>query len=201
SFDDISTDIENEGPKKYYVVDGEVSIVAESVQILDNLGKLQTVQYSQYTKDKITTLFPSAEEFKKAWLDLELRNNILSQLEEQGVIIDDLKKITKLRDVDAFDLLCYVAFDLKPLTRKQRADLLKKKKPDLFSEYSEGAREIIDIIISKYINFGLDQLKPEIIQVEPISSKGNIMEIAEKFGGIDKLKTVIEDIQKYLYAA
>ena len=201
SFDDIPTDSEDERSRKYYVEEGEVSIIAESVQILDSQGKLQTVQYSQYTKAKITTLFPSAEEFKKAWLDLELRNSILSQLEEQGIIIDDLKKITKLVDVDAFDLLCYVAFDLKPLTRKQRVDLLKKNKPDLFSNYSEGAREIIDLIISKYINFGLDQLKPEIIQVEPISSKGNIMEIAEKFGGIDKLKSVIEYLQKYLYAA
>ena len=88
-----------------------------------------------------------------------------------------------------------------PLSRKQRADLLKKNKPDLFAEYSESAREIIDMIIEKYIDFGLDQLKPEIIQVEPISSKGNIMEIAKEFGGVNKFRSLIEDLQKYLYAA
>jgi type I restriction enzyme R subunit len=200
-FEDIPENGENDRPRKYYIEEGTVIIVAESVQIMDSYGKLQTVQYSQYTKDKIINLFPTADEFKNAWLDLTSRNSILSQLKEQGIIIDDLKKISKLQDVDAFDLLRYVAFDLKPLTRKERADLLKKNKPDLFSEYSEGAKEIIDIIISKYIKFGLDQLKPEIIQVEPISNKGNIIEIGEKFGGIDKLKTVIEEIQKYLYAA
>jgi type I restriction enzyme R subunit len=200
-FDDLTNEEDNGEPRKYYVEEGTVSIVAETVQILDSQGKLQTIQYSQYTKDKVTTLFPSAEEFRNAWLDLEIRKSIIEQLEEQGILIDDLKKVTKLEDVDAFDLLSHVAFDLKPLTRKQRADLLLKNKPDLFTEFSDSAREIIEIIISKYIDFGLDQLKPEIIQVEPISSKGNIMEIAEEFGGIDKFKLLIEQLQKYLYAA
>lgn len=200
-FEDIPGNEENDRPRKYYVEEGTLSIVAETVQILDSQGKLQTIQYTKYTKEKITNLYPSAEEFKKAWLDLNIRKNIISQLEEQGILIEDLKKITKLDKVDAFDLLCYVAFDLKPLTRKQRANLLLKNKADLFSEYSEGAREIIEIIISKYVEFGLDQLKPEIIQVEPISSKGNILEIADRFGGIDKFKTLINELQKQLYAA
>lgn len=200
-FEDIPGNEENDRPRKYYVEEGTLSIVAETVQILDSQGKLQTIQYTKYTKEKITNLYPSAKEFKKAWLDLNIRKKIISQLEEQGILIEDLKKITKLDKVDAFDLLCYVAFDLKPLTRKQRANLLLKNKADLFSEYSEGAREIIEIIISKYVDFGLDQLKPEIIQVEPISSKGNILEIADRFGGIDKFKTLINELQKQLYAA
>ena len=200
-FADLSNEDNNNEPRKYYIEEGTVTIVAETVQILDSQGKLQTIQYSQYTKDKVTTLFPSAEEFRNAWLDLDIRKSIIEQLEEQGILIEDLKKVTKFEDVDAFDLLSHVAFDLKPLTRKQRADLLLKNKSDLFAEFSENAREIIEIIISKYIDFGLDQLKPEIIQVEPISSKGNILEIAEEFGGIDKFKTLIEQLQKYLYAA
>jgi len=200
-FENIPDNEENDRPRKYYVEEGILSIVAETVQILDSQGKLQTIQYRKYTKDKISNLYPSANEFKKAWLDLNIRRNIISQLEEQGILIEDLKKITKLVDVDAFDLLRYVAFDLKPLTRKQRANLLLKNKADLFSEYSEGAREIIEIIISKYVDFGIDQLKPEIIQVEPISSKGNILEIANRFGGIDKFKTLINELQKQLYAA
>ena len=200
-FEDIPDNEENDRPRKYYVVEGTLSIVAETVQILDSQGKLQTIQYTKYTKEKITNLYPSEDEFKEAWLNLGIRKNIILQLEEQGILIEDLKKITKLVDVDAFDLLRYVAFDLKPLTRKQRANLLLKNKADLFSEYSEGAREIIEIIISKYVDFGLDQLKPEIIQVEPISSKGNILEIADRFGGIYKFKTLINELQKQLYAA
>ncbi len=200
-FEDIPDNNKNDRPRKYYVEEGTLSIVAETVQILNSQGKLQTIQYTKYTKEKITNLYPSADEFKEAWLNLGIRKNIISQLEEQGILIEDLKKITKLENVDAFDLLRYVAFDLKPLTRKQRANLLLKNKADLFSEYSEGAKEIIEIIISKYIDFGLDQLKPEIIQVEPISSKGNILEIADRFGGIDKFKTLINQLQQQLYAA
>jgi type I restriction enzyme R subunit len=196
----IRTEEDNQ-PRKYYVEEGTVSIVAETVQILDNQGKLRTVQYSQYTKDKITTLFPTADEFKNAWLDLDLRKNIIEQLEEQGIAIDELKKATKLEDVDPFDLICYVAFDLKPLSRKQRAELLKQNKSDLFSGLSQSAKEIIDIILSKYVDYGLDQLKPEIIQVEPISSRGNILEIAKEFGGIEKFKTLIKQLQENLYAA
>jgi type I restriction enzyme R subunit len=115
--------------------------------------------------------------------------------------MDELKKVTKLTDVDSFDLLNYVAFGLKPLTRKQRADLLLKNKQDTFAKFSEEAQEIIRIIIEKYIDFGLNQLKPEIITVEPISSKGNVVEIAKKFGGVEKFRKVIEEMQKELYAA
>ena len=129
-------------------------------------------------------------------------NNNLTLIAVKDDIIEVIEVYNVFNNpVDAFDLLCHVAFDLKPLTRKQRADLLLKNKPDLFTKFSDGAKEIIEIIISKYIDFGLDQLKPEIIQVEPISSRGNIIEIAEEFGGIDKFKTLIEELQKYLYAA
>lgn len=196
-----NTDGNTQRPPKFYVIDGETGIATETIQILGQDGKLQTIQYTQYAKDRVTTLYPSADEFKKAWLDLKVRNSIIKELKKQSIDISELKKITKLNDVDSFDLLNYVAFGLKPLTRKQRADLLLKNKQDIFAKYSEDAQEIINIIISKYIDFGLDQLKPEIITVEPISSKGNVMEIADKFGGIEELKSIIEELQKELYAA
>ena len=128
--------------KKYYISEGEVSIVAESVQILDANGKLRTMQFTQYAKEQITTMFPSINEFRSKWNDLQERQHILDELENNGISIDQLMDITKQQEADPFDLICFVAFDLKPLTRKQRAELLKRNKPDFFAHYSERAKEV-----------------------------------------------------------
>ncbi len=100
-------------------------------------------------------------------------------------------------------MICFVAFDLKPLTRKQRADLLKKNKPDFFAHYSEKAREVLNMILEKYVDYGLNQINPSIISdpiVEPFSNIGNTLEILDEFGGIDQFKKAIEELQILLYA-
>lgn len=186
--------------EKFYISEGEVSISAETVQILGADGKLRTVQFTQYAKEQIKTLFPSIDELKSNWNNLEQRKHIFEALEEVGVSVDQLMEITKNREADPFDLLCYVAFDLKPLTRKQRAELLKKNKSDLFQELSEKAQEILNLIIEKYIEFGPNQIRPDIISVSPISERGNSYEIVQEFGGIDQFKKIIEQIQTLLYS-
>jgi type I restriction enzyme R subunit len=186
--------------QKYYISEGTVSIVAESVQILDANGKLRTVQFTQYAKEQITTMFPSMNDFRSKWNDLRERQHILDELENNGISIDQLMEITKQQDVDPFDLLCFVAFDLKPLTRKQRADLLKKNKPDFFAHYSERAKEVLNLILEKYVDYGLNQIRPDIISVEPIAQQGNPIEIVNEFGGIDEFKKAIEELQTLLYA-
>ena len=205
-WEDIGEPEENEirpvsGTRKYYITEGKVTIINESVHILDNSGKLRTVQFTQYAKDTITEMFPTPEAFKSKWEDLGHRPHILKQLENHGIDLEHLKEVFNQKALDPFDLLCYVAFNLKPLTRKQRAERLKNNKPDLFAEYSEKAREVIDLIINKYVELGWNQLKPEVIQVEPIASKGNALEIANEFGGVEKLQLAIDRIQKWLYAA
>ena len=92
------------------------------------------------------------------------------------------------------------AFDLKPLTRKQRADLLKKNKPDFFAHYSERAKEVLNLILEKYVDYGLNQIRPDIISVEPIAQQGNPIEIINEFGGIDEFKKAINELQTLLYA-
>jgi type I restriction enzyme R subunit len=186
--------------RKYYISEGEVSVVAESVQILGADGKLRTIQFTQYAKEQITTLFPSVDELRSKWNDLQQRQHILDELENNGISIDQLMEVTKQQDVDSFDLLCFVAFDLKPLTRKQRADLLKKNKPDFFTHYSEKAREVLNMILEKYVYYGLNQIRPDIISVEPIAQQGNPIEIVNEFGGIDEFKKAIEELQTLLYA-
>ena len=186
--------------RKYYISEGEVSVVAESVQILGADGKLRTIQFTQYAKEQITTLFPSVDELRSKWNDLQQRQHILDELENNGISIDQLMEVTKQQDVDSFDLLCFVAFDLKPLTRKQRADLLKKDKPDFFTHYSKKAREVLNMILEKYVDYGLNQIRPDIISVEPIAQQGNPIEIVNEFGGIDEFKKAIEELQTLLYA-
>ncbi|PJA06252.1 MAG: DEAD/DEAH box helicase [Flavobacteriales bacterium CG_4_10_14_0_2_um_filter_35_18] len=186
--------------RKYYISEGTVSIVAESVQILDANGKLRTVQFTQFAKEQITTMFPSMNDFRSKWNDLQERQHIIDELENNGISIEQLMDITKQQDIDPFDLLCFVAFDLKPLTRKQRADLLKKNKPDFFAHYSEGAKNVLNLILEKYVDYGLNQIRPDIISVEPIAQQGNPIEIVNEFGGIDEFKKAIEELQTLLYA-
>ena len=112
---DPPTGGEDGGPRrKYYISEGEVSIAAESVQILDASGKLRTIQFTQYAKEQITTMFPSMNDFRNKWNDLQERQHILAELENNGISIDQLMEITKQQEADPFDLICFVAFDLKP---------------------------------------------------------------------------------------
>lgn len=186
--------------RKYYVSEGSDSVVAESVQVYGADGKLRTIQFTQYAKEQITTLFPSVDELRSKWNDLQQRQHILEELENNGISLEQLTEITKQQEADPFDLLCFVAYDLKPLTRKQRVELLKKNKSDFFTHYSEKAREVLNMILEKYVDYGLNQIRPDIISVEPITQQGNQLEIVNEFGGIDKFKQAIEDLQKLLYA-
>ncbi len=121
-------------------------------------------------------------------------------MENRGISIDQLMEITKQKDSDPFDMLCFVAYNLKPLSRKQRADILKRNKTDFFSKYSDIAKQILDEILEKYVDFGFNQIRPDIIAVEPISKHGNPIEIVKEFGGVDEFKNTIDQLQKLLYA-
>lgn len=205
-FEDLTGNLQDDGGRavvrrKYYVTDGEMGIAVETIQIIDPVtGRLITVQLSQYAKEKINTMFPSANDFKSHWNNLEERKQILEQLENNNIYIEQLMEVTKQKEADPFDLLCFVAYDLKPKTRKQRAELLEKNKADFFWQYSEKAQQVLQMIIEKYVDFGLNQIRPDIISAEPINQKGNEIEIVNEFGGIDKYKQAIEELQKLLYA-
>ena len=183
---------------KYYVTDGTVSIAAETLQILDAQGKLKTIEFTKYTKEQVTTLFNNPKAFQQAWMNPKQRENILSELEDRGVSVEHVAEIMKLADLDPFDVLCYVAYDLKPLTRRERAE--KVKKAAIFAAYSDKAQEIINLILEKYVEFGANQLNANILAVKPISEKGNIMEIASIFGGAPNLLKALDNIQQLLYA-
>lgn len=196
--------ISNDGAskrKKFYVNEGEVTISAETVQVIDPVsGKLITVQFSQFAKEKIATLYPSANELKTHWSNIKQRSIIIEQLENLGISIEQLMEITKQKEADPFDLLCFVAYDLRPKTRKQRAELLKNSKPDFFAHYSDKAQQVLSLVLEKYVEFGLNQIRPDIISVDPFTQFGNTVEIVNEFGGFDGYKEAIEELQQLLYA-
>jgi len=200
---DFETETETTKRKKYYIEEGTVSIAAESVQILDQYGKLKTIQFTEYAKEQIIKFYHSPETLKENWLNLQQRELLLETLASKGISIDLLKEITQQQDADIFDLLCFVAFNLKPKTRKERADFLKKNKTEYFNQYTEKAREILSLVLDKYVEFGVEQLSDlnTLLKLQPISNKGNLIEIAKEFGGVDNLRNAIFDIQTLLYAA
>jgi len=185
--------------KKFYIIEGEVTIATESVQIIGADGKLRTIQFTQYVKEQILTLFSSANDLRSKWSHSEQRKQIIVELENHGISIEQLMDITKQTEADPFDLLCFVAYDLKPKTRKQRAELLQKNKPDFFALYSGKAQQILKLILEKYVDFGLNQIRPDIISADPIRQEGNEIEIVNEFGGMDKYKQAIEQLQILLY--
>ena len=187
------------GRMKYYITEGEAHIIAESVHIIGADGKLRTVKFTQYAKEQIVTLFPSANDLRSKWSKAEERQQIIEELENIGISIEQLVEITMQEEVDPFDLLCFIAYDLKPKTRKQRAELLRKNKPDFFMLYSVKAQQILNMILEKYIYFGLNQIRPDIISADPIRNEGNEIEIVNEFGGMDNYKQAIEQLQSLLY--
>lgn len=199
--DPTTPDGEGGKRKKYYITEGEVDIVSESVQIHGADGKLRTIQFTQYAKEQIMTLFPSANELRSKWSNVEERQQIIVELENNGISIEQLMEITKQKEADPFDLLCFVAYNLKPKTRKQRAELLQKNKPDFFSLYSEKAQHVLKMILEKYVDFGLNQIRPDIISAEPIRQEGNEIEIVNEFGGMERFKKAVAQLQVMLYEA
>lgn len=190
-------------PRKLYFDGGEVDIAAHLVYELDAEGKqLRVVSYTDYTKEKVSTLFASADELRTHWINPTLRAELIESLEDRGISLDELASAVDQPDADPFDLMCHIAFDAPLLTRKQRAERLKRQEPDFFEKYGPEARVILDELVEKYAIHGTEQLVlPDVLHVPPIADHGNVVEIATIFGGPDKLKEAVEQLQALLYAA
>jgi type I restriction enzyme R subunit len=190
-------------PRKYYVDTGQDRIVAHLVYDLDADGsQLRVVEYTEFTAEKVRKLCPSSLELRQRWAEPQQRAEIISLLEERGISFDELSAVTKHPEADPFDLLCHLAFNAPLLTRRQRGEKLRREKKDFFDQYGAEARTILDQLIDKYAEHGLEQLKlPDALKVPPFSERGNVVEIASYFGGADKLKQAIDEMQRLLYAA
>ncbi|MBI4547525.1 MAG: DEAD/DEAH box helicase family protein [Ignavibacteriae bacterium] len=189
--------------RKFYVDGGHVEIVADLVYEIDSNGKqLKVMKYTEYAAERIRTLYPNSAELRKQWANPNHRSEIIAMLEERGIDFDDLKTTAKQPDADPFDLLCHLAFNAPLRTHRERADRVKKDQREFFEKYGQDAKAILEALLDKYAEHGVAQFViPDVLKVPPISEYGNVMEITNKFGGVEKLREAVSELQTLLYAA
>lgn len=189
--------------RKFYVDHGHVEIAAHLVYEMDDQGRqLRVVRYTDYAADRVRTLYPTAAELRAGWANPEHRAEIIAKLADRGIDFDELAATTNQPDADAFDLLCHVAYNAPLRTRRERADRLRREKRDFFDQHGPEARSILNELLEKYAEHGTAQfLLPDVLKVPPISQHGNVVEIAAHFGGPDRLRDAVHELQTILYAA
>ena len=185
-------------PRKYYVKDVEVRVLNERVQIFDKDGKLITESLNDYTKKTVSAEFKSMDNFLQKWKLADKKSAIIKEMIEHGIFLHELREEVG-KDFDEFDLVCHVAFDQKPLTRKERANKVKKR--NYFAKYGEKARKIIDALLDKYADEGIENIETmTILKVNPFREFGTPIEIIESFGGKEKYMQALKEIKEQLYA-
>jgi type I restriction enzyme R subunit len=191
------------GPRKFYVDGGEVAIVRHLVYELDSDGRqLACRQLTDYTGDKVRTLYPNASELRTDWLDPERRAEIVERLEEKGIDLDSLADAVGKPEADPFDLLCHLAYNAPLRTRRERADRLVREQDEFLDRFGPDAREVLDAVLEKYAEHGSAQFKlPDILEVPPFNEWGNVIEIAARFGGGKELRSAVTELQRLLYTA
>jgi type I restriction enzyme R subunit len=189
--------------RKFYVDKMQVWITAEQAYELDADGNvLRTSLYTDYTRENVRRIIPSAQHLRELWPIGERRAEILTALLERGVDLDTLAVATHQPDADPLDLLLHVAFNGPLLTRRERAQQLRSKRQNFFNTFTPAAREVLDILLEKYADFGLNQLNNwnDILKIPPISDRYTLMEIAQLFGGAEKMKQAVDQMQSLLYS-
>jgi len=189
--------------RKYYFDEGRVEITSHLVYELDPDGKqLRVLKFTDYAAEKVRTLYPSAPELRQKWANPSDRSEIIDKLAQRGISFDELAETAKQPDADPFDLLCHIAFNAPLRTRRERAQRLREERKDFFDQYGPEARAILNELLDKYAEYGTAQfLLPDVLQIPPISDRGNVIEIAKMFGGGDKLRDAVNQLQTLLYAA
>jgi type I restriction enzyme R subunit len=195
-------DDEERPPRKYYVDGGTVEIAAHLVYELDADGKrLAVKKFTDYTGEKVRSMYSSAAALRAKWSNAEERAAIIASLEQRGISFEELAEATKQPDADPFDLLCNVAYSAPIRTRRERADAVRLEGAFL-GKFTNGARNVLNELLEKYVEFGTAQFQiPDILKVPPLSDHGNVMEIADLFGGGDRLREAVGELQQLLYVA
>ena len=184
-------------PVKYYLNNVEVRVATERVQYLDEHGKLITESLKDYSRKTVRQSYTSLSEFLNVWNDADKKQVILDELAARGVFLDELAALVG-RDYDAFDLICHVAFDTPPLTRRERADRVKKR--HVFGKYGSQARAVLEALLQKYADSGLSSVESlEILKVDPLTTHGTPVEIVRLFGGRDGYLAAVAELETALY--
>jgi type I restriction enzyme R subunit len=187
-----------EEPSAKIRVDGvQVKIVNERVQYLGNDGKIITESLKDYTKNSVTKQYQSLEKFLNTWNKAEKKEAIIQELEEQGIFFDALKDEVG-KEFDPFDLICHVAFEAKPLTRKERANNVKKR--NYFTKYGDKAQTVLNSLLDKYAEDGLLTIEStEVLKLDPLNKLGTAMELIKSFGGRPEYLKALKELESELY--
>lgn len=184
--------------RKVYINNVEVKLLAERVQYYDKDGKLVTESLKDFTKKNVLHEFASLDDFLNFWTKDEKRTAIIEELENQGIFIDELRK-SYPADVDDFDLICDIAYGIKPLTKSQRAK--SSKVNDVLKGYSDKCKKVLEIILQKYADDEVDDITDtNVLRLPVFNDYGNPMKIVNLFGGVNGYIGAIHNVQHALYA-
>lgn len=182
---------------KYFIREVPVMVVAERVQYMDKDGKLITESLKDYTKKTVTQEYATLKRFLAAWRSAERKDALLEALTEQGVFLEALAEEVG-KDFGAFDLICHVAFDQPPKTRQERAENVKKR--NYFTKYGEKARKVLEALLDKYADEGIEDIEDlAILKVQPISGFGTPIELVKEFGGKPGYLKAVRELEAAIY--
>jgi type I restriction enzyme, R subunit len=188
----------NERPAKYYIKGNPVAVLAERVEYLDENGKLVTESLRDYSRKAIRQHYASLDQFLRRWKSAERKEAIIEELAEEGLLLEPLLEEVG-KDLDPFDLICHIAFDQPPLTRRDRANNVRKR--DVFTQYGPQARAVLEALLVKYqdegIVGGLDNV--EILTIPPFNSMGTPLQLIKEFGSRARFENAVHALQSALY--
>ena len=172
--------------------------MAERVQYYGAQGKLITESLKDYTMQMVKKDYSSLDDFLKRWTSAEQKAAIIEELREHGVLFEPLAEEVG-KGFDAFDLICHVAFDQPPLTRHERVEKVKKR--NYFSKYGEQARKVLEGLLDKYADTGIEHIEDiKVLTLAPFSDLGSAVELVSKFGGKSGYIKAIQELESELYA-
>ncbi len=187
-------------PRKYYVGDVTVRVLSERVQYVDKDGKLITESLIDYTKKNILQQYSRLDEFLRTWTEAEKKQAIIDELQDDGVLLDAVREELGKTELDDFDLICHIAYDKAPLTKKERAENVKKR--HYLYKYSDVAKEVIEALLDKYANDGIKEIEDtKVLQLKEFQKIGSPMKIVKAFGGKEAYQKAVQELENEIYYA
>jgi type I restriction enzyme R subunit len=185
--------------QKFYVDNVEVTVVSERVEYRDADGNLVTESFRDYTRNAIRRDFRSLDDFLTHWSEADKKSAIIKELEAHGVFWEGLRDEVGA-EYSAFDLVCHIAFDQPPLTRRERANNVRKQ--NYFAKYKDKARAVLEALLEKYADEDVTEIESnKVLQVSPFTEAGTPLEIAKLFGGKKQYEQAVADLVDALYAS
>lgn len=187
------------GPRKFYVKERPVSVVLERVEYMDESGKLVTESLRDYSRNAIRRHYASLDAFLRRWREAERKESVIEELAEEGLLLQPLQEEVG-KDLDPFDLICHIAFDQPPLSRRERANNVIKR--DVFTKYGPQARAVLEALLAKYQDEGvvadLDNVK--VLEIPPFNAMGTPFQLIKQFGSKAEFEQAVHELQEALYA-